>query len=129
MHAQSCPTLRTRMDSSVHGILQARVLERVAISFSGGSSLPRDGTCVSCIGRRLLYPLTEPFGKETLIILYHLEDNGDPKEQVHLKWCFSKEFSKQELPPYFRNGSFGRLDGFEKSTISVYQSGYTTTFM
>ena len=33
--------------SSVHGILQARVLEWVAISFSSGSSQPRDQTQVS----------------------------------------------------------------------------------
>ena len=39
--------------SSLHGILQARVLEWVAISFSRGSSRPRDQTRVSCIpGRR-----------------------------------------------------------------------------
>ena len=39
--------------SSLHGILQARVLEWVAISFSRGSSRPRDQTQVSCIpGRR-----------------------------------------------------------------------------
>ena len=35
--------------SSVRGILQARILERVAISLNGESSRPRDGTCVSCI--------------------------------------------------------------------------------
>ena len=35
--------------SSVHGILQARILEWVAISFSRGSSLLRDRTQVSCI--------------------------------------------------------------------------------
>ena len=35
--------------SSVHGILQARVLEWVAISFSRGSSRPRDRTCISHI--------------------------------------------------------------------------------
>ena len=39
--------------SSLHGIFQARVLERVAISFSRGSSRPRDQTRVSRIpGRR-----------------------------------------------------------------------------
>ena len=37
--------------SSVHGISQARILERIAISFSGGSFLPRDQTHVSCIGQ------------------------------------------------------------------------------
>ena len=34
---------------SVHGIFQARILEWIAISFSRGSSLPRDRTWVSCI--------------------------------------------------------------------------------
>ena len=61
--AQPCPTLCDPMDcsspcSSVHGILQARVLEWVAISFSRESSQPRDQTCVSCvccIGRQVLY--------------------------------------------------------------------------
>ena len=42
--------------SSVHGISQARILEWVAISFSGGSSWPRDQIHVSCIGRQVLYP-------------------------------------------------------------------------
>ena len=35
--------------SSVHGILQAKIVEWVAIPFSGGSSWPRDWTQVSCI--------------------------------------------------------------------------------
>ena len=35
--------------SSVHGIFQARIVERVAISFSRGSSQPRDQTHISCI--------------------------------------------------------------------------------
>ena len=39
--------------STVHGILQARVLEWVAISFSRGSSRLRDQTQVSCIAGRL----------------------------------------------------------------------------
>ena len=41
--------------SSVYGISQARILERVAIFFSRGSSQPQDQTHVSCIGRRILY--------------------------------------------------------------------------
>ena len=59
---QSCPTLCSLMDCSlpdpsVHGIFQARILEWVAIPFSGGSSRPRDQTCISCVscnGRRIL---------------------------------------------------------------------------
>ena len=55
--AQSCPTLCDLVDcslpgSSIHGILQTRILEWVAISFSRGSSRPRDRTQVSCIGGR-----------------------------------------------------------------------------
>ena len=43
-------------DSSVHGLLQAKIVEWVAISFSRESSRPRDGThvsCVSCISRQI----------------------------------------------------------------------------
>ena len=39
---------------SVHGISQVRILEWVAISFSRGSSRPRDQTCISCITSGLL---------------------------------------------------------------------------
>ena len=58
--AQSCPTLCDPMDSSppgssVHRILQARILEWVAISFSRGSSWPKDQTQVSYSGRQILY--------------------------------------------------------------------------
>ena len=41
--------------SSVHGILQARILKWVAISFSRGSFWPKDWTHDSCIGRWILY--------------------------------------------------------------------------
>ena len=58
--AQSHPTLCSSMDyslpaSSVHLIPQASVLEWVAISSFRRSPQPRDWTCVSCIGRRILY--------------------------------------------------------------------------
>ena len=53
---QSFPTLCDPMnwapDSFIHGILQARMLEWVAITFSRGSSQPRDRTLVSCITSR-----------------------------------------------------------------------------
>ena len=60
---QSCPTLCNPVDrhlpsSSVHGILQARTMEWVAISSTRGSSQPRDRTCISCascISRQILY--------------------------------------------------------------------------
>ena len=57
---QLCPTLCEPMDHSlpgptVHGILQAGLLEWVAISFSRGSLRPRHGTCVSCIASGFFY--------------------------------------------------------------------------
>ena len=61
--AYSCLTLGDPMDcsppgSSVHGILQARILEWVAMPSSRGSSQPRDRTRVSCIDKRVLYLLS-----------------------------------------------------------------------
>ena len=58
--AWSCLSLCNPMDcsspgSSVHGILQARILEWVAMPSSRESSWPRDWIRVSCIGRQILY--------------------------------------------------------------------------
>ena len=63
LSALSCPALCNPVDcsppgSSVRASLQARRLEQVAISFSRGSSRPRDRTivfCIACVGRWLLY--------------------------------------------------------------------------
>ena len=72
MHAkllQSCPTLYNTMDcsplcSSVHGILQARILEWGSMPSSRGSSWPRDPNGVSCVswqtGSLPLVPLGKP---------------------------------------------------------------------
>ena len=46
---QSCPTLCDPMDYIVHGILQAKILEWVAVPFSRGSYQLRDRTQVSHI--------------------------------------------------------------------------------
>ena len=64
--AQSCPTPCDPIDysplgSSVCGILQARILEWVAIPFSKGSFWSRDWTRVSCTAGRFF--TTEPLGK------------------------------------------------------------------
>ena len=64
--SQSCPTLCDPMNysllgSSVHEILQARIPEWVSMPSSRESSWPRDQTCVSCIsciGKRILYHCT-----------------------------------------------------------------------
>ena len=69
MCAQPCPTLWNPMDcsppgSSVHGILQARILESVPIYYFRGSSPPRDRTHIFCIDRQILYHCT--VGKTSL---------------------------------------------------------------
>ena len=80
--ARSCLTLCYPIDCSppdsyVHGLFQAKILEWVAISFSRGSSQPRDWThvsCVSCIGRKILSlvqtgkPLTNGEGIQNFIM-------------------------------------------------------------
>ena len=74
---QSCLTLCNPMNysppgSSGHRILQARILEWVATSFSKGSSWFRDWTCVCCIssiGRQILSLLTEPLGKPSFALV------------------------------------------------------------
>ena len=50
---KSCPTLC--YPTQWTEISQARILEWVAISISRGSSQPRDRTCISCIGSRILH--------------------------------------------------------------------------
>ena len=56
--------------SSVHGISQAKILEWVAISFSRGSSDPRDQNHVSCIGMQIF--TTEPPGKPKYDVIWRL---------------------------------------------------------
>ena len=88
--AQSCPTLWDPMDysppgSSVHGILKARVLEWVAISFSRRPSQPRDQTQVSCIasGHFTVWATREViYDKPTANIIL----NGEKWKAFPLRW-------------------------------------------
>ena len=90
--AQLCLTLCSPMDcgpagSSVHGIFQARILEQVAISYSRGSSQPKDRTgvsCVSCMGRWIFFFLP----------LYHL---GSP---INASVQFSRLVVSNSLQPH-----------------------------
>ena len=64
LDAQSCLTLCDQVDcslpgSSVHGILQERILELVAIPFSRGTSWPRDWTPCLLHCRQILYRLSQ----------------------------------------------------------------------
>ena len=72
-----CLTLCNPMDcslpgSTIHGILQARILEWVAISFSRGSSWGRDWTCVSCALQEDFYLLSWRWGACFLLFIVQL---------------------------------------------------------
>ena len=74
--AQSCLILWDPMDcspqsSSVHGISQARILEWVAISSSRGPSWPRDRTCISGVGRLILYCLSHWGSSYNVCLMFH----------------------------------------------------------
>ena len=85
---QSCLTLCDCMDcsppgSSVRGIFQARILEWVAISYSTGSSWPRDGTCISCaspvlqVNFSLLAPPGKPGFTHTTFLIRQKNQNEE----------------------------------------------------
>ena len=83
---QSCLTLCALTDyslpgSSVHGILQTRILEWVAISFSKGSSQPRDQTWVSLIAQLVKNP---PAMQETLVRFLDWKDPLEEGMATHL---------------------------------------------
>ena len=130
--AQSCLTLCNPMDcspsgSTVHRILQARILEWVAMLFFRGSSQPRDQTQVSCIAGGFFLPSEPPvkptMGPYQLLILYrvvYLYPNP-------MSILIIKEFAKDEyLPP-----SRGTLQPFSslilKSSLGLGMAGEGNT--
>ena len=114
-------------DSSVHGILQARIQEWVAIPFSRGSSLPRDQTQVSCItGRFFTIWATREAHKEswapknwcfeTMMLEKTLESPLDCKEikavnpKGNQPWIFT-EMTDVEAPIIWPPDAKSRLIG------------------
>ena len=81
--------------SSVHGISQARILEWVAISFSRGSSQPRDLTHVSCLAGRFFTTL--PPGKP---ILNKTTVTPQSREDLSLSLFFGGSRSSSVLRHY-----------------------------
>ena len=70
-HTQLCnPMDCSPPDSSVRGILQARILEWITIPFPRRSSQPRDQTCVSCIVGEFFTPpqLKNKFKKHFILL-------------------------------------------------------------
>ena len=100
--AQLCSTLCDPTDysppgSSVHGILQARILEWVAISFSKGSSQPGDQTQVSYIGRRVLYHLNH----QRSLVVANLTLTLFPKKELQILWLFFCYLCIHSLNKYY----------------------------
>ena len=112
--AQSCPTLCDPMDcslpgSSVHGIFQAIVLEWIAISFSRGSSRPRDQTWVSRIVDRcfasteVIYKTSESevdYIKEDAPCHFLGKDDSRVKTSVCATWRKQQAFCAFPMVPY-----------------------------
>ena len=61
--------------SSLHWIFQARILKQVAVSYSRRSSLHRNQTCVSCIGRQILYHLSHLGSPVEKYTEYHIKNS------------------------------------------------------
>ena len=105
---KSRPTHCDPMDCSPpgsfdHGISQARILEWVAISFSRGSSKPRDQTQVSCSGRRVLYHWAIGEAHHSAKTLLNTKD--ETEEQ-----CSAKS-SRYRSPPHTFSGYKCGLEG------------------
>ena len=72
--AQSCPPHWSTMEgSSVHGILQARILQRVVIPFSWNSSYPRDWTQIFCITGRF-FTIWATRKAQSTPVIPHIQD-------------------------------------------------------
>ena len=88
--------------SSVHEILQVRILEWVAISFSRGSSWPRDRTHVSCIGRKILYHGAARKAQSTVVqYLYFLSVHLMPASVC--QWLYFLRYCTARLKCFFFN--------------------------
>ena len=90
----------SRPGFSAHGILQARILEWVAIPFSRGSSQPRDQTQVSCIVGGFF--TLEPSGKP--VAIFSFRQNRQRGRFFHI---FTSSSTASEKPP---SSATGRRD-------------------
>ena len=88
-----CPTLYDPMDYTVHGILQARMLEWVAFPFSRGSSQLRDQTQFSHIAGGFFYQLSH---------------RGSPNtDYLYPKQCFSHIPDQQQFNKHVLSRAWG----------------------
>ena len=98
--AQSCLTLWDPMESSppgssIHGTLQARILEGVAIPFSRGSSWPRDWTWISCISVRFftIWATREAPRRLDWVAISFSRGSSQPRAQTWVSYTTDKFFT------------------------------------
>ena len=113
--SQLCPTLCDPMDcsppgSSVHEILQASILEWVAIPFSRGSSQPRGRTWVSCIAGRF-FTVWAP--REARVPITSLGDESRPVLEMELRR--QRDRKTQSQPILVFSDSVTQSSGIENS--------------
>ena len=106
--AESCPALCDPVDcsppgSSVHGILQARILEWAAVSVSRGCSQPRDQTHISCTGRRVLFT-AEPPGKPRSVLWMV---KATASHAIIIGYCSLVSLNEATNSPYSNRRSHG----------------------
>ena len=97
--------------SSVHGISQARILEWIAIFFSGGSSESRDQIHISCIGSCILYHWATREPPTYDIIVEHL-----PKLR-NQHWYITLNY----IPDFIWMSSVSPLRSFLKKFFNLWQ--------
>ena len=103
--------------SSVHGISEARILEWVAISFSRGSSLPRDWNCIPWIGRLILYhwATSEAQSSRSIVVqwLSHVWPFGSP-------WLQHARLSCPSLSPKACSNSYPLSQWYHPIILSSF---------
>ena len=115
--------------SSVHGIFQARILEWVVISFSRGSSWPRDQckvSWISCIGsvqfsHSVVYNTSQPHGLQQARPPCPLPASGVYSNSCPLSWWCHPTISSSVIPFFFHLQSSPASQSFQMSQF--FKSG------
>ena len=99
--------------SPVHGILQKRILERVAISFSKGSSQTRDRSRISCTGRRILHHSCHPNTRRYSHFLHRRRNRKRQASKQKARGCELYEDPSERQASELRAG--GKSSGDSKA--------------
>ena len=127
---KSCLTLFDPRDwslpgSSIHGILQARILEWVAISFFWGSSQPRNETHVSCVGRQILYHWAAWEVHISVFLSHKKEQNSVIVEMwMDLESVIQNEMSEREKQILYINTYMWNLEKWYRGTYLQDRNRY-----